>query len=110
LKELNDQIQGKELEVEAFIKDILGGSLYECERKLKEADAYLDKVQKKIIELNNGMNDFEIEVKKGLQSNVGSQEDQEIAKEGKRLQDGNLNDRKSLKEVEDQKNLIRKVL
>ena len=61
--------------MESFIKDILGGSLYECERKLKEADASLDKVQKKIIELNNGMNDFEIDVKKGLQGNVGSQED-----------------------------------
>jgi len=75
LKELNEQIQAKESQVEAFIKDLLGGSLYECERKLKEADAYMEKMSKKIIELNNGMNDFEIDVKKGLANNVGSLED-----------------------------------
>ncbi len=85
--------------------------MYECERKLKEAEAFIDKMQKKIIELNNGMNDFEIDVKKGLQQNQNeSGQDQEIVKEGKRLQDWNLTDRKELKDVEDQKNLIRKVL
>jgi len=63
---LGDEILKKESQVEGFIKDLLGGSMYECERKLKEAEAFIDKMQKKIIELNNGMNDFEIDVKKGL--------------------------------------------
>lgn len=55
--------------MEMFIKDLLGGNLYECERKLKEAEVVADKMSKRIIELNNGMNDFEIDVKKGLQTN-----------------------------------------
>lgn len=68
-KDLLDEIASYEQQVEQFIKDVLGGSQYECERKLKEAEALLEKLNKKIMELNNGMNDFEMDVKKGVQTN-----------------------------------------
>jgi predicted transcriptional regulator len=84
--------------VEQFIKDLLGGSQYECERKLKEAEALLEKLTKKMMELNNGMNDFEMEIKKGIQQ---SPDDADILKEGKKLSDENTNDRKALKDIED---------
>lgn len=41
----------------------------------------MDKVSKKIIELNNGVNDFEIDIKKGL--HLYSNDD-DIQKEGKK--------------------------
>jgi len=45
---------------------LLGGSLFDCERKFKEAESLVEKLSRKIIELSNGMNDFEIDIKKGL--------------------------------------------
>ena len=48
-----------------------------------------------------------MEVKKGVQNNAT---DEDIGKEAKRLLEENTKDRKDLKDVEDQKNLIRKVL
>jgi len=54
LKKLNEDITLKEMQVEKFIKDLLGGNMYECERKLKEAEALVDKLENKILELNNG--------------------------------------------------------
>jgi hypothetical protein len=77
---------------------LLGGSQYECERKLKEAEALLDKLAKKVLELNNGMNDFEMDIKKGIQMNP---DDGDVLKEGKKLSDENGVDRKQLKEIED---------
>lgn len=51
-----------------------------------------------MMELNNGMNDFEMEIKKGIQQ---SPDDADILKEGKKLSDENTNDRKALKDIED---------
>ena len=53
------------------------------------------------------MNDLELDIKKGL--HLYSKND-EIVKEGKKMSDENTADRKTLKAVEDQKNIIRKVL
>ena len=104
LKDLTDMIALTEHEVSEFIKDLLGGTLYECERKLKEAENFIDKLAKKGIELNNGLNDFEMDVKKGIEANP---DDKEINKEGKRHQDGIHGDRKELKRIEDDKNAIK---
>lgn len=48
------------------MSDLLGGSLFDCEKKFKEAEQYVDRISKKIIEINNGLNDFDIDIKKGL--------------------------------------------
>jgi hypothetical protein len=77
---IDSSLKEKEAEVEQFVKDLLGGNLYECERKLKDAEASIDKMAKKIIELNNNMNDFDIDVKNGLHTNPN---DQEVVKTGK---------------------------
>lgn len=45
---------------------MFGDSIFDCEKKFKEAETLIDIMSKKIIELNNGMNDFELEVKKGF--------------------------------------------
>jgi len=63
LSSLQDEIQEKERGVEEFVKDCIGGSLYEYERKMKEAEAMVDKLGRRILELNNGLNDFDMEVR-----------------------------------------------
>lgn len=57
--------------------------------------------------MNNGMNDFELEVKKGFHL-YNNNED--LMREGQRLSDENSHDRKELKAIEEQKNMIRKIL
>ena len=37
-KALGEQISLKEVVIEQFISDILGGSMFDCERKFKEAE------------------------------------------------------------------------
>eukprot|EP00347_Sterkiella_histriomuscorum_P003315 403364755 len=106
-KALVDQISLKEAVIEQFISDILGGSMFDCERKFKEAEQLVDRISKRIIEINNDVNDFEIDIKKGL--HLYSNDD-DIQKEGKKQQEENTKDRKEIKGVEDQKNLVRKVL
>ena len=69
LKQINDELTTKEVQIDEFIKDLVGGSLYECERKLKDAEANIDKMAKKIIEMNNGVNDLDIDIKNGMNSN-----------------------------------------
>lgn len=66
LRKINDELTTKEVQIDEFIKDLVGGSLYECERKLKDAEANIEKMAKKIIENNNGLNDLEIDVKNGM--------------------------------------------
>lgn len=53
------------------------------------------------------MNDFEIDIKKGLYLYTN---DEDLQKEGKKMQDENLKDRKDVKSHDEQKNMIRKVL
>lgn len=93
---MTDEVSTKETQVEQFIKDLLGGNIYECERKLKEVETAIEKINKRIIELNNGMNDFDIEIKKGMTTG-----DEEIKKEAKKIIESNHNDRKTLKENDD---------
>jgi len=64
-------------------------------------------LSKKIINYNNGLNDFEIDIKKGLHLNPS---DETVQIEGKKIQEENSNDRKNLKNNDEQKNMIRKVL
>ena len=98
MKNLSDLVTMKELQIEQFINEVMGGSLFECERKFKEAELLVEKLAKKIIEVNNSMNDFDIDVKKGLHL---YQNDEDLVKEGKKLHEDNLKDRKDLKNVED---------
>lgn len=72
--------------------------MFDCERKFKEAEQLVDKISKRIIEINNDINDFEIDIKKGL--HLYSNDD-DIQKEGKKQQDENTKDRKEIKSVED---------
>ena len=74
LSSLYAEIGNKEKEVSDFIKSCLGDSLQESERKMKEAEALVDKLNKRIIELNNGMNDFDVEVKQGMNQNPNNME------------------------------------
>ncbi len=82
LRALGEQISIKELSIEQFLGDLLGGSLFDCERKFKEAEQQVEKIAKKIIEVNNGMNDFEIDIKKGLYLYTN---DEDLQKEGKKM-------------------------
>ena len=54
-----DELASKANLVEQFMKDLLGGSLYECERRLNEALDLVQKLLKRDAELNNGINEFE---------------------------------------------------
>lgn len=66
LRALNEELENKEHDVEQFIKDLLGGNIYECERKLKEAETVIVKLTTKEKEIDGAINDFEKEVKNGL--------------------------------------------
>lgn len=104
---LADQISLKEAVIQQFITDLLGGAMLECEKKFKESEQFVERISKRIVEISNELNDFEVELKKGL--HLYSNDD-DIQREGKKQQDENAKDRKEVKSVEDQKNLVRKVL
>ena len=44
LRQCNDDLMTKEVQIEEFVKDLVGGSLFELERKLKDAEATVDKM------------------------------------------------------------------
>lgn len=81
--------------------------MFACETFFKDAANLIDQLSKKIIEMNNGLNDFHIEVKQGLHL---YQNHDEITQSGKYLIDQNNSDRKLLKSIEDQNNILRKTL
>jgi cell division protein FtsB len=53
------------------------------------------------------MNDLEIDIKKGLHLYA---DNADLTKEGNKLLDENTNERKDVKGIDDQKNMIRKIL
>lgn len=81
--------------------------MFDFEKLLKEAEQLVDLNGRKIADLNNNMNDFEIDIKKGLQQYSSNDE---LVNEGQRLYEDIAKDRRALKGIEDQKNAIRKIL
>ena len=53
---------------------------------------------KHIIDQNNGMNDLDLEIKKGFHLYA---KNEELMREGKKMADDNNNERKDLKGIED---------
>jgi hypothetical protein len=106
LSEYGEDLNFKASEVEKFIKDLLGGSLYECERRLNEANDLLAKLLKRDIELNNGINDFEQEMKQALATSSSPS----LTDLSRKFQTEDMQDKKALKGIDTDAGKIKQML
>jgi hypothetical protein len=67
----------------------------------------MDKLNARLVSSNTSVNEFDGEIKKGMHTYAM---DEDVMKQGNGMLDENANDRKSLKTIEDQRNIIKKVL